>query len=994
MFSKLKHGAVYALIICFLSQPVWAATAQGPSVQAVDPFVNNALIEVEAIEPSALAGAFATGIGFDGTYKSVYGHDVLVNDVFGEIRATARHTSSETVFSSKNAEAYGFRGLFGADGILIRNIGDIYAEANTITPVPHNTHGMATAHGILTITNNDVENSGNITALAHGTSSVASGISTDGTDMTNELGGVIDIEAHAGSGSSYAVGMRKHNAAGSIINHGQVSVSGERTGGSTSSSVYTYGIRSEGALNSYINTGTIDVQGKNTDGLLEVAGIYLAGSAPGVATFANTGTINVEGISSDGTTDTTRKVSGIYGSQRISIDNSGDIAVSSSGASSTNGFDSAEDTFVNTGTLTVFASNGLDNDSYEGASGLKVLAGNFTNSGKITVSDTSTKAIAKGIGEGWGDIIDNSGNISVLAGDSGVTTGSTAIAIGVNASVSTNTNTGTISATADSDASALAIAMVSGGWTSFTNDSDIVARASALDATAIGVEATTSFVNDGRIVASSTGAATGIKSGEWGSGTITNTGVIDVAGADATGIYLNEGNWQIASSGTIQGYTATDVMDEGTWTATNAFRTLRVGQDAFSAPASATLTSDFQVILDGDPDGLTYLAPIFVADGSSLDLNSQNLVATPGANVILNRGYRIIENEGTVIGTFGGLVAGNPAIQTDWTGADNGENAEVTFEYQPATPPAPAEVAVTMADTATEQLRQFAMGNALRGTEIDPDGPTAIVRPWTGNLNRSQKNGVGYNAGMSGVLAGIEVPVSGDLVVGGHFVAGGASVDYTGTGYSSNSEDQTMYGLGAHGRWTPDNWYVDGMLTSYMVSHDYSGRTGLNLELGEDDEYESYGIEGSLIGGHKFRHDNITAMPFAGLGYSWINTPGHETETATGTWQTKYGSLDQHNVRAIVGARVSAEYAAFDGTITPSLGLRYEHSLTDNDIRIRQSLQGASETVKGERADVSMILDAGLSYGRGPLALEIGGSIEKNDDYDAQSGFVGVRWTF
>ena len=299
-----------------------------------------------------------------------------------------------------------------------------------------------------------------------------------------------------------------------------------------------------------------------------------------------------------------------------------------------------------------------------------------------------------------------------------------------------------------------------------------------------------------------------------------------------------------------------------------------------------------------------------------------------------------------------------------------------------------------MADTATDQLRQFAMNNALRGTEIAPEGPTAIVRPWAGNLNRGKKDGVGYNAGMAGVLAGVEVPVTADLVAGGHVVAGGANVDYTGTGYSQNSEDQTMFGLGAHGRWTPGDWYLDGMLTSYMVNHDYSGRTGLNLELDEDDEYESYGVEASLIGGHKFRHDNITAMPFAGLGYSWLNTPGHETETATGTWQTRYGTLDEHNVRAIVGARISAEYAAFDGTITPALGLRYEHSLTDNDIRIRQSLQGASENVEGERADGSVILDAGLTYGRGPLALEIGGAIEKNDDYDAQSGFIGVRWTF
>jgi hypothetical protein len=366
----------------------------------------------------------------------------------------------------------------------------------------------------------------------------------------------------------------------------------------------------------------------------------------------------------------------------------------------------------------------------------------------------------------------------------GGTTGASGIDTGFAGGSVVNTGSMTVSSVSDvgSDASAINIYSGSGSLlNSGTVKAFAVANSSLFDARGVAVTGLGgSLQNSGTMVAGSTGEASGFDL--FGDGSVTNTGEIRVAGADGTyGIYLRGGTWDVANPGVVQGYVAGDVLDESTWTVTNGFRTLRVGQDALSVPAVATLTDDFQVVFNGDPDAAGYVIPIFVAEGSTLNLNSQNLIATPGSDVVLNKNYRVIENEGTVTGEFGGLVAGNPAISTIWSGADNGENAAVLFGYEPETPatPAPAEVAVTMADTATDQLRQFAMGNALRGTEIAPEGPTAIVRPWAGNLNCSKKDGVGYNAGMAGVLAGVEAPVTADIVAGGHVVTGGANVDYT-----------------------------------------------------------------------------------------------------------------------------------------------------------------------------------------------------------------------
>lgn len=1001
MYEQLKRGAINALILAFLAQPVWAATV---SVDGAALWENTGAIDDTDNPPTGSASA----VGVD-----------ILNSFTG---GSVTNTGSGTIFANATSNAPDLSGAYAAHskgiattlaptGYSVFNDGTVLVTASAPDDLFAGTFGMQLQGAV------DVVNSGGMTvsSMADAGTAYATGIANSWgvNSLVNELGASIDVLAHSASGQATAVGLTSTSGIENMINRGTLTVSSTVEGGP--SGAFAHGFSVQDLAGDMQNSGTIDVSVENLgSGSVDVYGIdYLGGND--LAGVDNSGRILVSGASSGSTGDFARgihlrNISTSIGN--VLVDNSGiiDVELDAGDVSSQafgilfSGVTTTSGLVDNSGAISVSAT-GVDIHAYgvKGEWGTApgyyyvVPTGEVVSTGDITVVATARggHAFAGGIKGVAGDK-SNNGTISVTA--TNILAGETAEAVGIDSASSAGnvTNTGNILVTARSNTGSNAEG--ANVFDGLTNTGTIKAMAltlsNPLTARAVGVSASNAngpISSSGTIVAGSTGEASGFDL--TGSGSVTNTGSVRVAGDDGMyGIFLREGTWDVANSGTVQGYDAASILDDSTWIATNAFRTLRVGEDV-SDRATATLTSAFQVILNGDPTGATFLAPIFVAEGSTLNLNSQDLIATPGANVTLNRGYRIIENEGTITGEFGGLVAGNPAISTTWTGADNGDNAEVTFGYEPEAPAAP-EVASTMAYTATDQLRQFAMSNALRGTQIAPEGPTTIVRPWAGNLNRSHKDGVGFNAGMAGVLAGIEVPVTDDLVAGGHVVAGGAKVDYTGTGYSSNSEGQTIFGVGAHGRYTPGDWYLDGMLITYMVNHDYEGRTGLNLELGEDDEYESYGIEGSLIGGYKFHHDNITAMPFAGLGYSWLNTPGHETETATGTWQTKYGTLDEQNVRAVVGARVSAEYVALDGTITPSLGLRYEQSLTDNDIRIRQSLQGASDSVEGERADGSVILDAGLVYGRGPLAFELGGSIEKNDDFDAQSGFVGVRWMF
>jgi hypothetical protein len=270
-----------------------------------------------------------------------------------------------------------------------------------------------------------------------------------------------------------------------------------------------------------------------------------------------------------------------------------------------------------------------------------------------------------------------------------------------------------------------------------------------------------------------------------------------------------------------------------------------------------------------------------------------------------------------------------------------------------------------------------------------------FVRPYAKSIDRDENNGFGYDGNLYGIILGYERNLSRELTIGAHAGFGMGSIDYTGTGYDENEEDQTIYSLGLHASYNPDAWHFDGSATFYMAEHEYDGLTGAILEQNEDDDYTSRGLEAEAIGGYVFSSGKWAAMPYAGLGYSWISAPSHTTDADDPAWDTHFDSVNEHILRSILGAQVSGNLAAGDVTIVPTLGVRWQYALTDNDIAVTQSMLGSpSYEVDEDLSRSSIIGDASVVFSKGPGSLELGGMGEYNADYTSYGGWLALKYAF
>lgn len=277
----------------------------------------------------------------------------------------------------------------------------------------------------------------------------------------------------------------------------------------------------------------------------------------------------------------------------------------------------------------------------------------------------------------------------------------------------------------------------------------------------------------------------------------------------------------------------------------------------------------------------------------------------------------------------------------------------------------------------------------------DGSGNAAFIRPYLHTVNHPSDGDMGYDGSLLGIVAGYEWLASRELTMGLHAGLGVGSIDFKGTGYDANDEEQQVYSLGLHGAYNPGAWHFDGSATLYAANHEYEGLTGGGLTIEEEDDYTSYGAEAEAIGGYVFSSGRWAAMPYAGLGYSWINAPSHTSDADDSNWDTDYDSVDEHIVRSILGGQISGNWAAGETKIIPTLGLRWEYALTDNEISVSQSLPGAGSVEVDDEVDQSsFIADASVVFVKGAASMELGATSLYNDDYTSYGGWLTLKWEF
>lgn len=970
----------------------------------------------------AYSNTWATGIRSQDRVEN--SADIAITITGGA--SLSAHHRAETV-----TEAQGIEALEEVD-----NSGDISITAIGGTTISDNNSPVTTTYSTGIKSESNVTNAGAISVevidgnaisanYSGNTNARALGIQSNG--IANNSGG---ISVSSSSSSSFgdinsrATGIKSN---GGVNNNGAISVSAFSDGANAAHELSYYSDAEAEGIEAY---GDVN----NSDAILVTA---ISGTASGEESFFFRSA--AFGISQlDSTAD-------------MVVNNSGNISVAAVGGvfSTTNSSSSETDSEamgistyggVNNSAVISVSSTGGNADANPGfarvdtnATGIESFLGDVNNSGEILVTaiggsassiDTGgvvipadytraytwTTAIGIDSDGDWDRsniTVDNSGDISVISiGGDVISTVDSAFtyteAIGIQTDGTVN-NSGDISVT------------VTGGdhtgekSTANSMATGIYARAGAFFENFInnsGNIIVTDTVNDGNEA-----LATGIdvysgylKNFVNNSGIITVTATAGEGGeASATGISFTNGG-SLTNSGVIE---------------------VSGGSSAYEVAVhsgTVTLVDEYNLTLDGDPT----VGSLYVAEGAELDLNGAMLgVTVAGGSTLLNTEYRIFDTDdgGTVNGAFGGLTGStdvlNPDVKILYHDQATTDSADDTvfLSYQPAASPQLETVgllrnAVSLPSNLigqrltngflTAQLenrspRLYAAANTVAddaGPQLGNDyGDEFFFTPYYADIDR-EDTPAGYDGDLAGFVTGLDRS-AGNSQYGFHLGYGHAGIDFTGNGYSGDTEDQELFSTGVHLMGNRDNWTWRGLVSGFYAWHDYDGLTGLNLEQHESADYDSYGLRTTLLGGHLFQFAEQMLLPEVGADYLWLHSDSFTTEADDAAWNLHGSSLDDHQVSALASLRWLTRVQTGQMEVTPSLAVGMRYLLTDDELEANQSVAGSGPvTVRAEQDKTTGTVSVSVQFSQDQLAMELAYDGEFGDDTTMHSAWLRFRYMF
>jgi len=574
-----------------------------------------------------------------------------------------------------------------------------------------------------------------------------------------------------------------------------------------------------------------------------------------------------------------------------------------------------------------------------------------------------------------------------------------------------------------------------------------------------------SFANSGAIYASATtGDATGAQVGvkdvvgalfDGGAGTIDNSGtiavavksgqnseVMNVAGLvleNASGTFLdNTGNILVSVDGagsTVDQVAGIYINNSSDVTLSNPGTVwLSVPDGAANVRtlwvenSTATLDESFSLVfgapgIDPSHDDTANLdkRPIYVGDGSTLDLNDADLITrVDSRNLRFNTPYYLIQNEGTVENEFGGLVKGwtNPELTANWVGENNGENAAVKFNYVPGTRsravamgyPAASIVSSTFAQTVTgfspgggsplyfltekkDERILLASAAATPATLISPayDKGIFLMPVYT----RVEADDLGFDADAYGFALGVGGELRKDLAATLYGGYSRVDLDFDVTGPREEEQDIFVGGLSL--TYAPKPVFAKFLANFHRADHDYEGRTGDSYELYEKADYDSWGLDLELTGGYLFGNKKFSVVPEIGLGYTYYEADDFHTEVAANPgWNRRYDTDSVDFAKGILGLH---GVARFNGGQSKSMlygSVRLEQAFGDNDVSVISCLQGLPRyRLEQDISNTTVVCQLGLGFRIADRwMLDINGRGDFNGDYNAYTGRAMLKYTF
>ncbi|MBN1141367.1 MAG: autotransporter outer membrane beta-barrel domain-containing protein [Deltaproteobacteria bacterium] len=489
---------------------------------------------------------------------------------------------------------------------------------------------------------------------------------------------------------------------------------------------------------------------------------------------------------------------------------------------------------------------------------------------------------------------------------------------------------------------------------------------------------------------------------------LSNSGAITVrassASANAYGIYITDSLSPVI----------TDLTNSGIIRAVAASEAYEV----YVPSATVRLVATYNLNLDDDPA----TGSIYVSNGAALELNDAALTLTSvGDDFQWDTEYRLFAGAGTISGAFGSVSALNPNVAVTYNDGAlaNPSDDTVSLAYRPigSTFLQGAEalrhsLALTgnlvnqrlvsaylrprLAATGTPALKLYATaGNTASDAIYDNSGPGngCFLIPYYTRIAKDASP-IGYDSDAVGFVTGYERRTTHHLA-GFHLGYGRNEVDFSGTGFDDNDEDQDLLSAGIHAMGKLADWTWRTQVTGFYARHDYAGRTGAGLDVGESADYDSYGVAANLMGGYPMRLGNHLLLPEAGLDYLWLYRENFTTDADNPGWNLHSSSLDEHQLSATASLRWLARFPVADCVLTPSLAAGLRCLLTNDEIDAHQAMPGtAPVTVSAEQDDLSATLSASLLIAKGNFSTELAYAGEYGDDTTAHSAWWRLNFQF
>ncbi len=752
------------------------------------------------------------------------------------------------------------------------------------------------------------------------------------------------------------------SASDALNNNENLTVSTSWDASSPYSSTEAYGVFSDGEDVSMTNSGNINLSatGGTTDGTIEYSqAVATARGISGRGDIYNTGAINITATGGSSADEAARAT--IYGGIQCTSDTA---------------------TVTNYGAINLTATGGNGQDTTAHASGIiaEGSVNNYTSisvtatGGTVTINDDYTYSNATAAGVFAGGSLTNEGNINVTAREGSNSNGrlhnSGAIAIGLYSAGETIASSGNITASAigTTALSATEYLSIRGGYPFPLSDAD-----------AFGIIAYSSSVyNSGAISVTADNLADGTTSSAYGiymygnDLTLSNFGSIIAAADQACEVYIESGS-------------------------------------------SVSLLDTYTMTLDGDPA----TGAIYIGNGATLRLNGATLSLISTDSTIWNSEYRIFDiaegssdfAAGTVDGSFGSISAVNPNVTISYNNqgtADTGDDTvSAAYQAQGSTAEASAKLMLRSLNLATEQVNQRLTAGFLQnflaerssqrkrllyadsGMVMNDASPKPrqekgfFFVPYYSH-QRQEADPIGYSSDSIGFVSGLD-RITSRSRYGFHLGYAHSNLDYTGSGYADNGEGQDLFSAGLHLIKRSGLLTWRGQLTGFYGHHDYSGLTGASLEMAETADYDSYGINANLMAGYLLHRNGQVLLPEIGLNYQWLHQDSFTTDADHSSWDATSSRINDGQLAAQADLRWLLHKQHNDIILTPSVAVGMRYLLTDNEISIRQSVDGAAaSSVTSETDTLTGTLGTALQIDRGRQSLELAYNGEYGESF-AQS---------